>query len=51
MTHNQNRSAIIRFAIVVFTKSSTTSEADRDRAIAEVSRTLYDFYYLTAQDK
>ncbi|MCA6079265.1 class A beta-lactamase [Fulvivirga sedimenti] len=35
-----------RFAIVVFTKSSTTSEADRDRAIAEVTRTLYDFYYL-----
>lgn len=40
-----------RFAIVVFTKSSTTSDADRDRAIAEVTRTLYDFYYLTAQDK
>lgn len=40
-----------RFAIAVFTKSSTTSEADRDRAIAEVTRTLYDFYYLTAQDK
>ena len=40
-----------RFAIVVFTKSSTTSDADRDRAIAEVTRTLYDFYYLTAQNK
>jgi len=40
-----------RFAIVVFTKSSTTPEASRDRAIAEVSRSLYDFYYLTAQDK
>ena len=40
-----------RFAIAVFTKSSTTSEADRDRAIAEISRTIYDFYYLTAQDK
>jgi len=40
-----------RFAIVVFTKSSTTPAADQDRAIAEVSRTLYDFYYLTAQDK
>ena len=40
-----------RFAIAVFTKSSTTPEADRDRAIAEISRTLYDFYYLTAQDK
>jgi len=40
-----------RFAIVVFTKSSTTPEAYRDRAIAEVSRTLYDFYYLSVQDK
>ncbi len=40
-----------RFAIVVFTKSSTTSEADRDRAIAEITRTLYDFFYLMAQDK
>ena len=40
-----------RFAIVVFTKSSTTSEADRDRAIAEVTRTLYDFFYLKAKDK
>jgi len=40
-----------RFAIAVFTKSSTTPEASRDRAIAEVSRSLYDFYYVTAQDK
>jgi len=40
-----------RFAIAVFTNSSTTPEADRDRAIAEVSRSLYDFYYLSAQDK
>ncbi len=40
-----------RFAIAVFTKSSTTPEADRDRAIAEISRALYDFYYFTAQDK
>jgi beta-lactamase class A len=40
-----------RFAIAVFTKSSTTPGADRDRAIAEISRTIYDFYYLTAQDK
>jgi beta-lactamase class A len=40
-----------RFAIAVFSMSSTTSEADRDRAIAEVTRALYDFYYLTAQDK
>jgi beta-lactamase class A len=35
-----------RFAIAVFTKSSVTSMADRDRAIAEVARALYDFYYL-----
>jgi beta-lactamase class A len=35
-----------RFAIAVYTKSSTTSEEDRSRAIAEVTRTLYDFYYL-----
>ena len=40
-----------RFAIAVFTNSSKTSMADRDRAIAEVSRTLYDFYYLTTEDK
>jgi len=40
-----------RFAIVVFTKSSTTSEADRDRAIAEVTRALYDFFYLKSQSK
>lgn len=40
-----------RFAIAVFTKSSTTPEADRDRAIAEISRTIYDLYYFAAQDK
>jgi beta-lactamase class A len=40
-----------RFAIVVFTNSSTTSTADQDRAIAEISRSLYDFYYLSAQSK
>ena len=40
-----------RFAIAVFTKSSTTSEEDRSGAVAEVTRSLYDFYYLTAQDK
>jgi len=40
-----------RFAIAVFTNSSKTPVADRDRAIAEVGRTLYDFYYLTAKDK
>ena len=35
-----------RFAIAVFTKSSATPEGDRERAIAEVSRTIYDNYYL-----
>jgi beta-lactamase class A len=40
-----------RFAIVVFTKSSATSEDNRDRAIAEISRSIYDFYYLTIQVK
>jgi beta-lactamase class A len=35
-----------RFAIAVFTKSSETSEADRDRAIAEVARSLYDYFYV-----
>ena len=35
-----------RFAIAVFTNSSKTPTADRERAIAEVARTLYDFYYL-----
>ncbi|WP_208764156.1 class A beta-lactamase [Shewanella aestuarii] len=35
-----------RFAIAVFTKSSATSEAQRECAIAEVTRSLYDFYYL-----
>ena len=35
-----------RFAIAVFTKSSTAPDAERDRAVAEVSRVLYDFYYL-----
>ena len=53
---NQNNQGVTlpdgrRFAIAVYTKNSTTSEADHDRAIAEVTRTLYDFYYLTAQDK
>ena len=35
-----------RFAIAVFTNSSKTPTADRERAIAEVARALYDFYYL-----
>ena len=40
-----------RFAIVVYTKSSTTPVTDQDRAIAEISRSLYDFYYFVAHDK
>ena len=35
-----------RFAIAVFTNSSKTSVADRDRAIAEIARTLFDHFYL-----
>jgi len=35
-----------RFAAVIFTKSSTTPMLDRDRAVAEISRTLYDYYFL-----
>ncbi|MDB9999180.1 class A beta-lactamase [Porticoccaceae bacterium] len=35
-----------RFAAVIFTKSSTTPMLDRDRAAAEISRTLYDYYFL-----
>jgi len=35
-----------RFAIAVFTNSSMTPASDRERAIAEVARALYDFYYL-----
>lgn len=34
-----------RFAIAVFTRSSQTPEASRDRAIAEVARSLYDYFY------
>jgi len=37
-----------RLAIVVFTNSSETSEPDRDRAIAEIARSLFD-YFLFAQ--
>ncbi len=33
-----------RFAIVIFTKSSDTPPSDRDRAVAEVARTLYDYF-------
>jgi beta-lactamase class A len=35
-----------RFAIAVFTNSSETSTADRDRAIAEIARLLFDHFYL-----
>ena len=35
-----------RFAIAVYTNSSTTSTADQDRAIAEIARTLFDYFYL-----
>ncbi len=33
-----------RFIVVVFTKSSSTPRPDRDRAIAEVARTLFDYF-------
>ena len=35
-----------RFAIAVFTNSSKTSVADRERAIAEIARMLFDQFYL-----
>ena len=35
-----------RFAIAVFTNSSETSVSDRDRAIAEIARVLFDYFYL-----
>jgi len=35
-----------RFAIVVFTNSSETPVPDRDRAIAEIARSLFDYFYL-----
>jgi beta-lactamase class A len=35
-----------RFAIVVFTNSSATPVADRDRAIAEIARSLFDYFYV-----
>ena len=35
-----------RFAIVVFTRGSDTPAASRERAIAEVARTLYDYFLL-----
>jgi beta-lactamase class A len=35
-----------RFAIVVFTNSSKTPMPDRDRAIAEIARSLFDYFYV-----
>jgi len=35
-----------RIAIAVFTKSSETSEPNRDRAIAEIARSLFDYFYV-----
>ena len=35
-----------RFAIAVYTNSSTTPVADRDRAIAEIARMVFDYLYL-----
>jgi len=40
-----------RFAIAVFTNSSKTSVADRDRAIAEIARSLFDYFYLGRMPK
>ncbi|WP_238946936.1 class A beta-lactamase [Seongchinamella unica] len=37
-----------RFAVVVFTRGSHTLPSDRDRAIAEVARTLFDYFMLVA---
>lgn len=39
------------FAIVVFTKGSSTPPKDRERAVAEVARTLYDFFAITVHEK
>ncbi len=35
-----------RFAVAILTKGSTTPPADRDRAVAETARVLYDFFAL-----
>lgn len=35
-----------RFAVAIFTMSSTTPPADRDRAVAETARVLYDYFAL-----
>lgn len=36
-----------RMALVVFTKGSATTPANRDRAVAEISRTIYDYFVLS----
>jgi len=40
-----------RFAIVVFTNSSETPVPDRDRAIAEIARSLFDYFYVGRMSK
>jgi beta-lactamase class A len=35
-----------RFAIAVYTNSNETPVADRDRAIAEIARMMFDYFYL-----
>ncbi|TKB46491.1 class A beta-lactamase [Ferrimonas sediminicola] len=40
-----------RFAVAVFTKSSATPEPDRDRAIAEISRSLFDYFLVVKRAK
>ena len=40
-----------RIAIAVYTNSSETSASDRDRAIAEISRMVFDHFYLAPAAK
>jgi len=40
-----------RFAIAVYTNGNETSVADRDRAIAEIARSLFDYFYLASVAK
>jgi heat shock protein HslJ len=40
-----------RFAIAIFTASSDTPLADRDRAVAEVARTLYDYFATSSSNE
>jgi beta-lactamase class A len=35
-----------RLAIAIYTKSSNTPAADRDRVVAEIARTVYDYFVL-----